>query len=166
MGGSLTEAEAVRLARSVRPVVPREVVDARLLMAAVTAASRPAEAEMHLSAAATIAYELGMLRALSGRSEEVVVLAQRVAQRAHEQPLAALVATISGSATASTPTVPPLSRGERELLDRLATSEGHRELAADLGISVNTLKTRLRRLYAKLGVHDRASALRRTGSGV
>jgi DNA-binding CsgD family transcriptional regulator len=24
----------------------------------------------------------------------------------------------------------------------------------------------LRRLYAKLGVHDRASALRRTGSGV
>ena len=111
MGGSLTEAEAVRLARSVRPVVPREVVDARLLMAAVTAASRPAEAEMHLSAAATIAYELGMLRALSGRSEEVVVLAQRVAQRAHEQPLAALVATISGSATASTPTVPASEPG-------------------------------------------------------
>ena len=49
-------------------------------MAAVTAASRPAEAQMHLSAAATIAYELGMLRALSGRSEEVVVLADRVAQ--------------------------------------------------------------------------------------
>ena len=95
MGGSLTEAEAVRLARSVRPVVPRDVVDARLLMAAVTAASRPAEAEMHLSAAATIAYELGMLRALSGRSEEVVVLAQRVAQRAHEQAVAALVATTS-----------------------------------------------------------------------
>ncbi len=166
MGGSLTEAEAVRLARSVRPVVPRDVVDARLLMAAVTAASRPAEAEMHLSAAATIAYELGMLRALSGRSEEVVVLAHRVAQRAHEQPLAALVATVTQSATASTLTLPPLSPGERELLDRLATSAGHRELAADLGISVNTLKTRLRRLYAKLGVHDRASAVRRTGSGV
>ena len=166
MGGSLTEAEAVRLARSVRPVVPREVVDARLLMAAVTAASRPAEAEMHLSAAATIAYELGMLRALSGRSEEVVVLAHRVAQRAHEQAVAALVDSMSRSGTASTPAVPALSPGERDLLDRLATSEGHRELAADLGISVNTLKTRLRRLYAKLGVHDRASAVRRTGSGV
>jgi LuxR family maltose regulon positive regulatory protein len=166
MGGSLTEVEAVRLARSARPVAPREVVDARLLMAAVTAASRPAEAEMHLSAAATIAYELGMLRVLTGRSEEVLVLAHRIAQRAHEQPLAALVAAVAGSATPSTPTLPTLSRGERELLDRLATSEGHRELAADLGISVNTLKTRLRRLYAKLGVHDRASALRRTGSGV
>ena len=166
MGGSLTEAEAVRLARSVRPAVPRDVVDARMLMAAVTAASRPAEAEMHLSAAATIAYELGMLRALSGRSEAVVVLAGRVAQRAHEPAVAALLAGASASATASTPALPPLSRGERELLDRLATSEGHRELAADLGISVNTLKTRLRRLYAKLGVHDRASALRRTGSGV
>ncbi|HSO04387.1 MAG TPA: LuxR C-terminal-related transcriptional regulator, partial [Candidatus Limnocylindrales bacterium] len=165
MGGSLTEAEAVRLARSVRPVVPREVVDARMLMAAVTAASRPAEAQMHLSAAATIAYELGMLRALSGRSEEVVVLAHRVAQRAHEPAVAALVAGASPSAHTVSPAVPPLSRGERELLDRLATSEGHRELAADLGISVNTLKTRLRRLYAKLGVHDRASALRRTGSG-
>ena len=135
-------------------------------MAAVTAASRPAEAQMHLSAAATIAYELGMLRALSGRSEEVVVLADRVAQGAHEPGVAALVAGASASATAVSAAVPPLSRGERELLDRLATSEGHRELAADLGISVNTLKTRLRRLYAKLGVHDRASALRRTGSGV
>ena len=165
MGGSLTEAEAVRLARSARPMVPREVVDARMLMAAVTAASRPAEAQMHLSAAATIAYELGMLRALSGRSEAVVVLADRVARRAHEPAVAALVAGASASATTASPAVPPLSRGERELLDRLATSEGHRELAADLGISVNTLKTRLRRLYAKLGVHDRASALRRTGSG-
>ncbi len=166
MGGSLTEAEAVRLARSVRPVVPRDVVDARMLMAAVTAASRPAEAQMHLSAAATIAYELGMLRALSGRSEEVVVLADRVAQQPHEPAVAALVAGASATATTASSAVPPLSRGERELLDRLATSEGHRELAADLGISVNTLKTRLRRLYAKLGVHDRASALRRTGSGV
>lgn len=166
MGGSLTEAEAVRLARSARPVVPRDVVDARLLMAAVTAASRPAEAEMHLSAAATIAYELGMLRALTGRSEEVVALAHRVAQQPHEQAVAALVDSMERSGTTSTPAVPPLSRGERELLDRLATSGGHRELATDLGISVNTLKTRLRRLYAKLGVHDRASALRRTGSGI
>jgi LuxR family maltose regulon positive regulatory protein len=166
MGGSLTEAEAVRLARSARPVAPRDVVDARMLMAAVTAASRPDEAQMHLSAAATIAHELGMLRALSGRSEEVVVLARRVAQRDNEQAVAALVAAISESATASPRAVPPLSRGERELLDRLATSDGHRELAADLGISLNTLKTRLRRLYAKLGVHDRASALRHTGSGV
>jgi DNA-binding CsgD family transcriptional regulator len=121
---------------------------------------------MHLSAAANIAYELGMLRALSGRSEAVVVLAGRVAQRAHEPAVAALLAGVSTPATTPTPAVPPLSRGERELLDRLATSTGHRELAADLGISVNTLKTRLRRLYAKLGVHDRASALRRTGSGV
>jgi LuxR family maltose regulon positive regulatory protein len=166
MGGSLTEAEAVRLARSVRPVAPRDVVDARMLMAAVTAASRPVEAQMHLSAAATIAYELGMLRALSGRSEEVVLLAQRVAEQSHEPAVAALIAGASPSAPAVSPAVPPLSRGERELLDRLATSAGHRELAADLGITVNTLKTRLRRLYAKLGVHDRASALRRTGSGI
>ena len=168
MGGSLTEAEAVHLTRSARPVAPRDVVDARMLMAAVTAASRPIEAERHLSAAATIAYELGMLRALSGRSEEVVVLAHRVAQRAHEPAVAALVAAAAAapSVTTSAAAVPALSPGERELLVHLATSEGHRELAADLGISVNTLKTRLRRLYAKLGVHDRAAALRRTGSGV
>ena len=70
-------------------------------MAAVTAASRPAEAQMHLSAAATIAYELGMLRALSGRSEEVVVLADRVAQQPHEPAVAALVAGAS-SALATT----------------------------------------------------------------
>ena len=166
MGGCLTEAEAVRLARSVRPVVPRDVVDARMLMAAVTAASRPAEAQMHLSAAATITSELGMLRALVGAvgggcgpgRPSRAAAPRACCCRAGRWRLS------DGNHCVDSRPAP--ESGERGLLDRLATSEGHRELAADLGISVNTLKTRLRRLYAKLGVHDRASALRRTGSGV
>lgn len=54
-----------------------------------------------------------------------------------------------------------LSGGERQLLAALAGTSGNAELAATLGVSVNTVKTRLRRLYRKLDVHTREEALRR-----
>lgn len=163
MGGSLSESDAVRLVRSVRPVTPRDVVDARMLMAAVTA-PRPAEAEMHVTAAANVAYDNGMIRALSGRSEEVLVLFGRLAERGEDQAIMALAVAAGRPAGQVVPTLPPLSSGERDLLERLASPVSNRDLAAELGITVNTLKTRLRRLYAKLGVHDRAAALRRAGT--
>jgi LuxR family maltose regulon positive regulatory protein len=53
---------------------------------------------------------------------------------------------------------PSLSPGEYDLLERLESPKVNRELAEDLGISMNTLKTRLRRLYSKLDVHDRRAA--------
>jgi DNA-binding NarL/FixJ family response regulator len=56
--------------------------------------------------------------------------------------------------------------GERQLLERLTVFPTNRALAEDLGISTNTLKTRLRRLYAKLGVHDRAAALHASRPGI
>ena len=52
MGGGLSEADVVRTVQRVRPESPREVVHARLLMAALTATSRRAEASMHLREAA------------------------------------------------------------------------------------------------------------------
>ncbi len=66
MGGGLSEADVVRTVQRVRPESPREVVHARLLMAALTATSRRAEASMHLRAAAGLAHEHGMLLALQG----------------------------------------------------------------------------------------------------
>ena len=66
MGGGLSEADVVHTVQRVRPETPREVVHARLLMAALTATSRRAEASMHLRAAAGLAHEHGMLLALAG----------------------------------------------------------------------------------------------------
>jgi LuxR family maltose regulon positive regulatory protein len=159
MGGSVTPTDVVRAAQRVRPASPREVVAARLAMAAATAATRRVEAAMHLREAAGLAYEQGMLLALRGCSEEVLVLASDLAAQGADPSLAALVDALHRSLEPALPLAAALSPGERHLLLRLGETVSNRELAADLGISLNTLKTRLRRLYAKLGVHDRDAAL-------
>ena len=54
-----------------------------------------------------------------------------------------------------------LSRGDLQLLALLPQRRSNAHIAEQLGISVNTVKTRLRRLYAKLGAHDRDEAVAR-----
>ncbi len=159
LGGRITEADVVRMIQAARPESPREVVDARLVMATLTAASRRSEAVMHVRAAAAVAHEQGMILALRGRCEEVLVLAEQMASQGADPAVAALVDALHRPAEPEARASAALSAGERRLLERLALFPGNRELAEDLGISSNTLKTRLRRLYAKLGVHDRDAAL-------
>jgi len=52
-----------------------------------------------------------------------------------------------------------LTRRERILLTSLAQGRTNKELAADLGISVNTVKFHLRNLFEKLSVNNRAQAI-------
>jgi DNA-binding NarL/FixJ family response regulator len=127
-------------------------------MASNLAPRRPAEAAMHLRTASDLAVEHGMLQALRGRSEELIALAESLAEDDHESSVRSLVAQLHRTPPEA-PRSPSLSPGELDLLERIRTETVNRDLAAELGISVNTLKTRLRRLYAKLGVHDRAAAL-------
>jgi hypothetical protein len=47
--------------------------------------------------------------------------------------------------------------GSRQLLEDLP----RRETAAELSVSLNTVGTHLRRIYAKLGADDRSAAVRR-----
>jgi len=149
------------------PLDPRQEVEARLLHAVAGVSSRPAEAERHLRAAAEIAVDAGMLTALRGYPEPLTVLAEVVSAR----PDAGAIAVLAAHARPAPPAVhapPPeevrLSKGETQLLTVMATHRGHAELAGALGVSVNTVKTRLRRLYRKLGVCDHASALREARS--
>lgn len=64
-----------------------------------------------------------------------------------------------------------LSRKERAMLEALSTGLTNRELARELGITVNTVKFHLSNLYEKLGVKNRAQAIafyyssRRAGEG-
>ena len=53
----------------------------------------------------------------------------------------------------------PLSPGEIQLLAFLPTRDTNEDIARRLGISVNTVKTRLGRLYRKLGVSGRREAV-------
>jgi DNA-binding NarL/FixJ family response regulator len=53
----------------------------------------------------------------------------------------------------------PLSRREREVLALVAAGATNNEIAADLGIGEETVKTLLARAYSKLGVRRRAEAV-------
>ena len=52
----------------------------------------------------------------------------------------------------------PLSMREREVLAMLALGSTNAEIAAELFISVDTVKTYVRRVFQKLGVHNRTQA--------
>ena len=59
-----------------------------------------------------------------------------------------------------------LTERESELLAMLPTGMTNRELAAHLYVSENTIKTQMRRLYAKLGVRNRVQAVTLAGGGL
>ncbi|MFJ9823948.1 LuxR C-terminal-related transcriptional regulator [Streptomyces sp. NPDC101160] len=62
---------------------------------------------------------------------------------------------------AEEPLVEPLSEREHEVLERLARMMSTEDIAADLYLSVNTVKTHLKSVYRKLSVHRRNEAVRR-----
>jgi LuxR family maltose regulon positive regulatory protein len=57
--------------------------------------------------------------------------------------------------------VESLSDSELRVLRYLPTNLTTPEIARDLCVSVNTIKTHLRNVYAKLGTHGRAEAVAR-----
>jgi LuxR family maltose regulon positive regulatory protein len=59
------------------------------------------------------------------------------------------------------PTIEPLTERELEVLGRLADALSTEDIADDLYLSVNTIKTHLKSIYRKLGAADRSAAARR-----
>jgi LuxR family transcriptional regulator, maltose regulon positive regulatory protein len=55
----------------------------------------------------------------------------------------------------------PLSESELRVLRYLPTNLRAPEIAAELFVSLNTIRTHLRSVYAKLGVHSRSDAVKR-----
>jgi LuxR family transcriptional regulator, maltose regulon positive regulatory protein len=130
--------------------------------------------------------ELGDQRAASQAAERALALAEsdRVvlpfamtgsaglleALPRHETAHAALLADIldilHGSPPAARqqsplPSAEELSPGELRVLRYLPTNLSRSEIAGELSVSLNTVSTHLRSIYAKLGVRDRSSAVRR-----
>jgi ATP/maltotriose-dependent transcriptional regulator MalT len=60
--------------------------------------------------------------------------------------------------TATTPSVAPLTRREKEVLDFLARGFSNKEIARHIHVSDETVKTHLKSLFAKLGISRRAQA--------
>jgi len=54
----------------------------------------------------------------------------------------------------------PLSIREQEILGRLAAGLRYKEIAAELGLSVHTIRTHIHNIYEKLQVHSKSGAIR------
>jgi LuxR family maltose regulon positive regulatory protein len=86
------------------------------------------------------------------------------AQAALVAELAGLLGDAGGPASPSAEPVwpgEPLTQSETRVLRYLPTHMGAPEIAAELFVSANTVKTHLRHLYRKLGAHSRPEAVRR-----
>ena len=154
-------ARAAESLPEIRPASRRGVLQLQVLKVAALARTRPVEAEARLLNVAETAHGLGLLRILTAAPAEVFSVAERVAAH-HDSSAASVLLRATGQPTGGGHGVPPirLSPGEGELLELLSHGGSTVDAAAALGVSVNTVKTRLRRLYAKLGVHDREAALK------
>jgi LuxR family maltose regulon positive regulatory protein len=87
-------------------------------------------------------------------------------QTAHAALLADILDVLHGASPAARQQswVPPaqeLSPGELRVLRYLPTNLSRPEIAGELSVSLNTVSTHLRSIYAKLGVRDRSSAVQR-----
>jgi LuxR family transcriptional regulator, maltose regulon positive regulatory protein len=87
-------------------------------------------------------------------------------ETAHGALLADILDVVHGSSPAAGNQPPPLdveelSPGELRVLRYLPTYLSRPEIAGELSISLNTVSTHLRSIYAKLQVRDRSSAVRR-----
>jgi len=87
-------------------------------------------------------------------------------ETAHAALLADILDVLHGSSPAaqdqsSSPPAEELSPGELKVLRYLPTNLSRPEIAGELSVSVNTVSTHLRSIYAKLQVRDRSSAVQR-----
>jgi LuxR family transcriptional regulator, maltose regulon positive regulatory protein len=87
-------------------------------------------------------------------------------ETAHAALLAGILDALHGSQPASNNHRPPLdgeelSPGELRILRYLPTNLSRPEIAGELSVSVNTVSTHVRSIYAKLQVTDRSSAVQR-----
>jgi len=70
-----------------------------------------------------------------------------------------VISQIRGSVLASTALHEPLSELEMRVLRFLPTNLRAGEIASELYLSVHTVKTHIRHVYTKLGVHGRGAAV-------
>jgi LuxR family maltose regulon positive regulatory protein len=69
--------------------------------------------------------------------------------------------SISAGHESSMTVIEQLSPSELRVLRHLPTNLSRPEIASELSLSVNTVNTHIRNIYAKLGTQDRSSAVQR-----
>ncbi len=145
------------------------LVETRVLQA--LAAADEATALSFLTVALALARPGGYVRTFVDKGEPLAALLRLAVTRdvAANQAVDLLTAfapgagrkNLSVAAHSQTPLIEPLSERELEIVSLLARRYTNAEIAQTLTVSVNTVKTHLRHIYEKLGVHDRREAVAR-----
>jgi LuxR family maltose regulon positive regulatory protein len=147
--------------------IPRTVISKHLILALASWHDSEELSGGHLTKAADLAAMHGWHMALADYPRDFVEHAGELATRNSDDALRWLVdgglapGVTTGAPVITTP-VPsgrPLSAGELQLLALLTSRDSNEDLARRLGVSRNTVKTRLYRMYRKLGVDSRDAAI-------
>jgi LuxR family maltose regulon positive regulatory protein len=160
-GAARQPAVARRTLETIQSSIPRTESQRHLLLAAVQMKVSRRMAQGHLRKAAAIAHKHGMGQLLHLADPNVHTLAESTALEFQDDNLFWLLKLRVTPRVQPAPAGPetPLSRGELELLSLLPSRSKNAEIAEGLGVSINTVKTRLRRLYAKLAANSRDEAI-------
>jgi LuxR family transcriptional regulator, maltose regulon positive regulatory protein len=131
----------------------RELGDQRAAFAAIESALALAEAD-----------RLVLPFAMTGSLEQLEAMPRH--QSAHAALLAVILDVLRGTFISpggepSLPEIGQLSPSELRVLRYLPTNLSRPEIASQLSVSVNTVNTHIRNIYAKLQAQDRSAAVRR-----
>ena len=157
--GTARTTAAELLERNVPSLLPYTVVEAQLIEAEAALLAGDGEAgRAALETALAEAETLGVVRPLALAGACTQELLSTRAQLDRAGPFAAQVAAARTAVRRDGPI--PLSEREMAVLGLLPSLMTAREVATELSLSVNTVKSHIRSIYTKLGVSTRREAVR------
>jgi ATP/maltotriose-dependent transcriptional regulator MalT len=151
----------------------RSALEMRAIMALAYADhAQRQEAVRQIRTALATAHTEGFMRLFLDEGEPMAaLLAQSIDRRAHNDPLRAYIEQLlaafrtGGPAASRSPIstphpalVEPLSPQEQRVLRLLAAGRSNPEIASELVVSVNTIRTHVQSIYRKLDVNNRSAA--------
>jgi LuxR family maltose regulon positive regulatory protein len=136
------------------------LIEAEVLLALVLSRKDDTQALERLERALTLAAPEGIARPFVAAGGSIAALLRQAAARGTEpEYVRSLLAALDASA--DSPLVEPLSERESEVLRLIAAGLSNREIAQELFITGNTVKSHIKNVYGKLGAKSRAQAIAR-----